>query len=80
MIDSIRNADLANKVGGAYKLTVLIQKRLVELMQGSRPLIEDTEGKSNLEIVVQEILEDKIAFDMTEPAKADKIGEEQLNK
>ena len=75
MIDALRNADLANKVGGAYKLTVLIQKRLVELMQGSRPLIEDTEGKTNLEIIVQEILQDKITLNMSESAKTDKIGE-----
>jgi len=76
MIDSLRNADLANKVGGVYKLTVLIQKRLVELMQGSRPLIENVEGKSNLEIVIEEILQDKIAFDAAESAKTNKIGEE----
>jgi hypothetical protein len=30
-------------------------------MQGSRPLIEDSEGKTHLEIVVEEILQDKIA-------------------
>jgi DNA-directed RNA polymerase subunit omega len=80
MIDALRNADLANKAGGAYKLTALIQKRLVELMQGSRPLIDDAEGKTNLEIVVQEILQDKIVLDMSETAKADKTGEEQLSK
>ncbi len=80
MIDALRNADLANKVGGVYKLTVLIQKRLVELMQGSRPLIDDAEGKTNLEIVVQEILQDKIVLDMSETAKTDKTGEEQLSK
>jgi len=74
MIDSLRNADLANKVGGAFKLTVLLQKRLVELMQGSRPLIEDSEGKTYLEIVVQEILQNKIALNMAEP-KTDKVGE-----
>jgi len=32
-------------------------------MQGGRPLIEDAEGKTHLEIVVQEILQDKIAVD-----------------
>ena len=43
-------------MGGKFKLTALVQKRLVELMQGSRPLIDDVEGKTQLEIVVQEIL------------------------
>lgn len=63
MIEGLKSTELVNKVGGRFKLTALIQKRLVELMQGARPLIEDTEGKTQLEIVVQEILRDKIAID-----------------
>jgi len=63
MINELRNTELANKVGGRFKLTELIQKRLVELMQGARPLIKDAEGKTNLEIVIQEIVEDKIAIE-----------------
>lgn len=63
MIDELRNATLAQKVGGKFKLTALVQKRLNELMQGSRPLIENHEGKTHLEIIVQEILQDKITID-----------------
>ena len=63
MIEELKSTDLVNKVGGRFKLTALIQKRLEELINGSRPLIEDTEGKTNLEIVVQEIKEDKIVID-----------------
>ena len=63
MIDELKNTELVNKVGGRFKLTALIQKRLTELISGSRPLIEDVEGKTNLEIVIQEITEDKIAVD-----------------
>jgi DNA-directed RNA polymerase subunit omega len=63
MIDELKNTELVNKVGGRFKLTALIQKRLAELISGSRPLIEDTEGKTSLEIVVQEIKEDKIVID-----------------
>ena len=63
MIEELKNTDIINKVGGKYKLTALIQKRLDELLEGARPLIEDTEGKTQLEIVVQEILQDKIAID-----------------
>ena len=33
-------------------------------MQGARPLIEDADGKTMLEIVIQEILQDKIAIDV----------------
>ncbi len=63
MIEELKNEELTKKVGGRFKLTALIQKRLDELMHGSRPLIEDTEGKTQLEIVVQEILQDKITID-----------------
>ena len=63
MIEELKNTDIINKVGGKFKLTVLIQRRLLELLQGSRPLIEDTKGKTQLEIVVEEIVQDKIAID-----------------
>ncbi len=66
MIEELKSEELINKVGGRYKLTALIQKRLTELIQGSRPLIENAAGKSMLEIVVQEILQDKIAADYGE--------------
>jgi DNA-directed RNA polymerase subunit omega len=63
MIEELKSTNIINKVGGKYRLTALIQRRLDELMQGARPLIEDTEGKTQLEIVVQEILRDKITID-----------------
>jgi DNA-directed RNA polymerase subunit omega len=63
MIDELKSIELVEKVGGRFKLTALIQKRLLELMQGGRPLIEDTEGKTQLEIVVEEIKQDKITID-----------------
>ena len=75
MIEELKDTRLVKKVGGRYKLTALIQKRLGELMQGSRPLIEDTEGKTRMEIVIQEILQDKIAIDY-EASRIDKPGEE----
>jgi len=70
MIDALKSTELAKKVGGKFKLTALIQKRLTELMQGSRPLIEDVGSKTMLEIVIQEVLQDKIAVDDGLPAKA----------
>ena len=63
MIDAFKSDELIDKVGGKFKLTALVQRRLAELLQGARPLIDDTEGKSTLEIVVQEILQDKIAIE-----------------
>ena len=76
MIEELKSTEIVNKVGGKFKLTALIQKRLQELMEGARPLIDDTEGKTQLEIVVQEILQDKIAIDY-DASDIDKPGEEQ---
>ncbi len=63
MIEELKNTDIVNKVGGRFKLSALIQKRMLEIMQGARPLIEDTEGLTMMEIAVREIVEDKIAID-----------------
>ena len=70
MIDELKSEKIINKVGGKFKLTALVQKRLSELMQGGRPLIKDTEGKTMLEIVIQEILQDKIAIDDGVPSES----------
>ena len=75
MIDELKSTELVNKVGGRFKLTALIQKRLGELMQGARPLIEDTQGKTLMEIVIAEILQDKITIDY-EASGIDKPSEE----
>ncbi len=63
MIEALKGTEAMNKMGGRFKLSALIQKRLLELMQGGRPLIEDTEGKTQMEIVIDEILQDKISMD-----------------
>lgn len=70
MIEALKHDDLMNKVGGSFKLSVLIQKRMKEIMNGSRPLIEDAKGKTLMEIVVQEILEDKISYEL--PSETEK--------
>jgi len=66
MIEELKDEKLVKKVGGKFRLTALVQKRLNELLQGSRPLIEDTKGRSQLEIVIQEILQDKITYELKE--------------
>lgn len=63
MIEELKDQTLVNKIGGKFRLSALIQKRMGELLQGARPLIENTEGKTMMEIVVQEIIQDKIAVD-----------------
>lgn len=63
MIEALKGTEAMNKMGGRFKLSALIQKRMLELMQGGRPLIEDTEGKTAMEIAIDEILRNKIAMD-----------------
>ena len=62
MIDELREEAIINKVGGRFKLSTLIQKRLVALNAGSRPLV-DLKTDNKLEIVIQEIIQDKIYLD-----------------
>ena len=63
MIEALRSDEIVRKVGGRFKLTALIQKRMVELIQGSRPMVERKRGMTDMEVVIQEILEDKIGID-----------------
>jgi len=62
MIEALKSEEIVNKVGGRFKLTALIQKRVVELMHGARPLVERA-GLTDIEVAIQEILEDKIGID-----------------
>jgi len=67
MIEALKSEEIVNKVGGRFRLTALIQRRLVELVQGSRPLVErnvpNRRPLTDMEVVIQEILEDKISID-----------------
>ncbi|WP_428938160.1 DNA-directed RNA polymerase subunit omega [Fontivita pretiosa] len=63
MIQALKSDEIVNKVGGRFKLTALIQKRMLELMEGARPLVERKPNMTDLEVVIQEILQDKIAID-----------------
>ena len=63
MIEALKSDEIVNKVGGRFKLTALIQKRILEIMDGARPLVDRTHNMTDLELVIQEILQDKIAID-----------------
>jgi DNA-directed RNA polymerase subunit omega len=64
MLDEFKEEQIVNKVGGRFKLSALIQKRLVALNRGARPLVE-LATKNQMEIVVAEIMQDKIYLDMS---------------
>jgi DNA-directed RNA polymerase subunit omega len=62
MLDDMKEEAIVNKVGGRFKLSTLIQKRMVALNTGARPLV-DLKTNDHMSIVVQEILLDKIYLD-----------------
>jgi len=64
MIEALKSDVIVRKVGGRFKLSVLMQKRMVDVAFGA-PLLVDGMGKTLAEAVVQEILEDKICLDLT---------------
>jgi DNA-directed RNA polymerase subunit omega len=64
MLDDLKEEAIVNKVGGRFKLSTLIQKRMVALNRGARPLV-DVRGGDHMTIAVQEILQDKIYLDMS---------------
>ena len=68
MLDDLKEEELIIKVGGRFKLSTLIQKRLVQLKQGSRALVDlDTHDK--MAVVLQEIIQDKIYLDTSDEVR-----------
>ncbi|MFN3151935.1 MULTISPECIES: DNA-directed RNA polymerase subunit omega [Bremerella] len=62
MLEELKEEFIIKKVGGRFKLSTLIQKRLVALNAGSRPLV-DMNSDNKMEIVLEEIKQDKIFLD-----------------
>ncbi len=63
MIEALKDDMIINKVGGRFKLAALVQKRWVEYLQGSKPLVKKTPEMTDLEAVIQEVLEEKLSID-----------------
>jgi DNA-directed RNA polymerase subunit omega len=72
MLEALKEEAIVNKVGGRFKLSTLIQKRLVQLNAGSRPLV-DLSTQDKMAIVLQEIMEDKIYLDTSQKVRV--VGE-----
>lgn len=58
-MDRTKVMDLAEKAGGLFRLTVLLQKRVRELVNGARPLV-DIDDDNPINIAMREIEEDAI--------------------
>ena len=62
MIEELREEEIIKKVGGRFKLSTLIQKRLVQLNGGARPLVAGNDD-NKMQVVINEIMQDKIYLD-----------------
>lgn len=67
---------LVKRLGGRFKLTVLIQKRIQDLARGAAPLVETAKEGSLIDVAIEEIAQGKVAYDLPEeeakPRKAKK--------
>lgn len=64
MLDDLKEEEIVNKVGGRFKLSTLIQKRMVALNTGAKPLV-DFKSADKMAVVLMEIMQDKIYLDPT---------------
>ena len=78
MLDALKEDTIVKKVGGRFKLASLVQKRMIALNAGARPLV-NVIGGDRMAIVLEEILQGKIALDtsgvMVTNARGDEHGE-----
>ncbi|MCS7306299.1 MAG: DNA-directed RNA polymerase subunit omega [Thermoguttaceae bacterium] len=92
MLEELLDDAIIKKVGGRFKLSALMQKRLAALIHGARPLVDlgpsdQPEGQQPdtskltteqmMKIVIQEILQDKIYLDMEEKVRVRAPGESE---
>lgn len=76
MIEALKSEEIVEKAGGRFKLCTLVQRRLNELMEGARPLVE-RDGRSDLELVIEEIMQDKIAVGFASESEAELAAAEE---
>jgi DNA-directed RNA polymerase subunit omega len=75
MLEELKEEEIVNKVGGRFKLSTLIQKRMIALNQGARPLVDLRTG-DKMAIVIQEIIQDKIYLDLSGNMQTREVTEE----
>ena len=78
MYNELREEAIVQKVGGRFKLSTLIQKRMTALNRGGRPLV-DLDTNDKMAIIIAEIMQDKIFLDTNNEIKtADDIHSEDI--
>ena len=76
MIEALKSEEIVDRMGGRFRLCALIQRRMKQLIDGARPLV-DRDGRTDLEVVVQEILEGKVQIGMEAASALPGGGEEE---
>lgn len=74
MIDALKTDEIFVKNGGRFKTCVLVQRRVVELLDGARPLIERGQ-RSDLELAIEEVRLGKITLSFEAVDRADALPE-----
>ena len=78
MYNELREEAIVQKVGGRFKLSTLIQKRMTALNRGGRPLV-DLKTDDKMSIIIAEIMQDKIFLDTNNEIKtADDVHGEDI--
>lgn len=63
MTITVSMTELFEKAGGRYNLAALAQKRAGAMIKGAAPLVE-RKGLTPLQVVLNELDQDKIAFEL----------------
>ncbi len=61
-MENVEIDKMAEKFGGRFKFTVLVQKRVKELVKGSPKLVE-IEDRNLIKIALEEIRQGKVGFE-----------------
>ncbi|MCL4196620.1 MAG: hypothetical protein KJZ69_03935 [Phycisphaerales bacterium] len=69
MIEALKDDELVRRVGGKFRLASMIQRRWGQLMDGARPLV-DRAGRTDLEIVIEEVRQGLLTFDSEPDARS----------
>ena len=78
MLDDFREDNIVHTVGGRFKLSTLVQKRMVALNRGAQALV-DLPTRDLMEIVIAEVKENKIYLDTTGRVQAVKDDSETVD-
>ena len=80
MLEELKEDTAVKKVGGRFKLTSLIQKRMIALNAGARPLVGSIHD-DRLTVVLHEIMREKIYLDASGVLMTNEgAGDEELDE